>query len=191
MKLKKLLLLFSLVSSLSFANTSKFQFSLFPGAQFGVSKQDSVDGLSLNLLGAENQNVSGLDLSLIGYRKVNGNFNGVHLSLFFEVFKVKGNMKGVAFSLWNDIEGDVNGGSLGLVNTAGGNSTFQFGTLNVTKKEALIQFGIVNYANSVSGVQFGFVNATQNLEGLQIGIVNYAKNGLLPVLPFVNFKKTF
>lgn len=65
---------------------------------------------------------------LISYRKVNGDFSGVYLSLFFELFKVKGNMKVGCF----DIEGDANRGTLELVNIVGGNSTFQFGTLNLT-----------------------------------------------------------
>ncbi len=190
MRFKALVLGTLLASSVAFGATSAAQFSVFPGVQLGAGKTDSVNGFSLNLLGAENQNVSGLDLSLIGYRKVNGDFSGVHLSLFFEVFRVEGNMKGISFSLWNDIEGNANGGTLGLVNTVSGSSTFQFGVLNMVGNDALVQLGFINYAKNVSGIQFGFINATKHLEGLQVGLINYAENGFLPVFPIVNFKKT-
>jgi len=96
MKLKSLLAGIALLSSVSFGATQGAQFSILPGVQIGATKTDSIDGFSFNLLGAENQNVSGLDLSLIGYRKVNGNFSGLHLSLFFEAFRVDGNMKGIS-----------------------------------------------------------------------------------------------
>lgn len=192
------------LTSVTFGATQKTQFSIFPGVQFGANKNDSINGVSLNLLGAENQDVSGVDLSLVGYRQINGNFSGVHLSLFFEAFRVKGDMSGVSLALWNDIQGNVNGGNLGFINTVGGNSIFQlgainytkgdvtlqFGALNLSQEQALVQLGFVNYTKSVNGVQIGLINGTKNLEGLQIGFVNYAENGIFPVLPLINFRKT-
>lgn len=190
MKLKSLIAGVALLSSISFGATQGAQFSVLPGVQMGATTADSIDGFSFNLLGAENQNVSGFDLSLIGYRKVNGNFSGLHLSLLLEAFRVDGNMKGISLSLWNDIKGDVNGGNLGLVNTVGGNATFQLGGLNMVNQEAMVQLGFINYAQQVGGLQFGFINATKKLEGLQVGLVNYAENGVFPVLPIVNFRKS-
>lgn len=190
MKFKFLIAGLTLLSSVTFSATKGAQFSILPGVQMGATKSDSIDGISFNLLGAENQNVSGLDLSLIGYRKVNGNFSGLHLSLFLEAFRVDGNMKGISLSLWNDIKGDVNGGNLGLINTVGGDATFQLGGVNIVNKEALVQLGFINYAQQVGGLQFGLINATKRLEGLQVGLVNYAENGVFPVLPIVNFRKT-
>lgn len=190
MKLKSLIAGMALISSLSVSASQGAQFSVLPGVQFGATKADSIDGFSFNLLGAENQNVSGFDLSLIGYRKVNGNFSGLHLSLFLEAFRVDGNMRGISLSLWNDVKGSVSGGTLGLVNTVGGDATFQFGGVNIVNREALVQIGFVNYAQQVGGLQFGLINATKRLEGLQVGLVNYAENGVLPVLPIVNFRKT-
>lgn len=190
MKIKSLLAGALLLSSVAFGATKGAQFSVLPGVQFGATKSDSIDGVSFNLLGAENQNVSGFDLSLIGYRKVNGNFSGLHLSLFFEAFRVQGDMKGISFSLWNDIQGNVSGGNLGLVNTVGGDATFQLGGVNIVNREALVQLGFINYANQVGGLQFGFINGTKNLEGLQVGLINYAENGVFPVLPIINFRKT-
>ena len=61
----------------------------------------------------------------------------------------------------------------------------------MVRGEAVVQLGFVNYSESVSGLQFGFVNGTKNLEGVQVGLVNYAANGILPVLPIVNFRKSF
>lgn len=181
-----------LVSTVSFGATQPAQFSVVPGVQFGATKYDSIGNFSFNLLGAENRNVSGFDLSLVGYRQVTGNFNGFHVALFgLEAFRVSGNMSGVSLSLWNDINGNLNGGTLGLVNTVGGNATFNLGGVNIVRGEAVVQLGLANYAESVSGLQFGFVNGTKNLEGVQIGFVNYAANGVLPVLPIVNFRKSF
>ena len=181
-----------LASTVSFGATQPAQFSVVPGVQFGATKYDSIGNFSFNLLGAENRNVSGFDLSLVGYRQVTGNFNGFHVALFgLEAFRVSGNMSGVSLSLWNDINGNLNGGTLGLVNTVGGNATFNLGGVNIVCGEAVVQLGLANYAESVSGLQFGFVNGTKNLEGVQIGFVNYAANGVLPVLPIVNFRKSF
>ena len=181
-----------LASTVSFGATQPAQFSVVPGVQFGATKYDSIGNFSFNLLGAENRNVSGFDLSLVGYRQVTGNFNGFHVALFgLEAFRVSGNMSGVSLSLWNDINGNLNGGTLGLVNTVGGNATFNLGGVNIVRGEAVVQLGLANYAEFVSGLQFGFVNGTKNLEGVQIGFVNYAANGVLPVLPIVNFRKSF
>ena len=60
----------------------------------------------------------------------------------------------------------------------------------MVNQEAMVQIGFVNYAQQVGGLQFGFVNATKKLEGLQVGLINYAENGVFPVLPIVNFRKT-
>lgn len=181
-----------LASTVSFGAVQPAQFSVLPGVQFGATKYDSVANFSFNLLGAENQNVSGLDVSLVGYRQVNGNFSGFHVALFgLEAFRVNGNMNGVSLALWNDVHGNLNGGTIGVVNTTDGNSVFNLGGVNITKGEATVQLGFVNYAETTKGLQFGFVNATRDLEGVQVGLVNYAANGVLPVLPIVNFRKSF
>ena len=51
-----------LASTVSFGATKPAQFSILPGVQFGATKHDSVANFSFNLLGAENRNVSGLDV---------------------------------------------------------------------------------------------------------------------------------
>ncbi|MEG0234705.1 MAG: hypothetical protein RR523_00910 [Cetobacterium sp.] len=182
------------------------QLSIFPGLSLGASKEDSISKFSFNLLGATNNNVTGLDLSLVGIRTVEGNFKGQHLSLIpIEKFTVKGDLNGGSFSLWNDVEGtvngsvfglvntinDANGGAGGLVNLVKGNATSTFGLVSIVDGTVNKQFGFINRAESVSGVQFGLINSTRNLDGVQIGLVNHATNGVLPVLPLVNFRKTF
>lgn len=182
------------------------QLSIFPGLSLGTSKEDSISKFSFNLLGATNNNVTGLDLSLVGIRTVEGNFKGQHLSLIpIEKFTVKGDLNGGSFSLWNDVEGtvngsvfglvntinDANGGAGGLVNLVKGNAVSTFGLVSIVDGTVNKQFGFINRADSVSGVQFGFINSTRNLDGVQIGLVNHATNGVLPVLPLVNFRKTF
>lgn len=188
------------------ATEKNVQLSIFPGLSLGASKEDSISKFSFNLLGATNQNVTGLDLSLVGFRTVEGNFKGQHLSLIpIEKFTVKGDLNGGAFSLWNAVEGtvngsvfglvntinDANGGAGGLVNLVKGNAVSTFGLVSIVDGTVNKQFGFVNRAESVSGVQFGFINSTRNLDGIQIGLVNHATNGVLPVLPLVNFRKTF
>lgn len=181
------------------------QLSIFPGLSLGASKDESISKFSFNLLGAINQDVTGLDLSLVGLRTVEGDFKGQHLSLIpIEKFTVKGDLNGGSFSLWNDIEGtvngsvfglfntinDANGGAGGLVNLVKGNATSTFGFVSIVDGTVNKQFGFINRAESVSGVQFGFINSTRNLDGVQIGLVNHATNGVLPVLPLVNFRKS-
>lgn len=205
--LKKIVLLGAILGSvLSYANESNAQLSIFPGLALGASKEDSISKFSFNILGATNQNMTGLDLSLVGFRTIEGNFKGQHLSLIpIEKFVVKGDLNGGSFSLWNDVEGSVNGSVFGLVNTinnanggAGGlvnlvkgNAISTFGLVSIVDGTVNKQFGFINRAESVSGVQFGLINSTRNLDGVQIGLVNHATNGVLPVLPLVNFRKTF
>lgn len=187
------------------ATAKDLQLSIFPGLSIGASKENSISKFSLNLLGATNQHVTGLDLSLIGFRTVEGDFKGQHLSLIpIEKFTVKGNLNGGSFSLWNDIEGtvngsvfglvntinDANGGAGGLVNLVKGDIVSTFGLVSIVDGTVNKQFGLINRAEAVSGVQFGLVNSTKNLDGVQIGLVNHATNGVLQVLPLVNFRKT-
>lgn len=192
--------------TLSFSAEKNAQLSILPGISIGAKTEDSISKFSFNLLGAKNNNVKGLDLSLLGVRTVEGDFTGQHLSLIpIEKFTVKGNLNGGSFSLWNDIEGtvngsvlglvntinDVNGGASGLVNLVKGNAVSTFGLINMVDGIVNKQFGLFNRADTVSGVQIGLINSTRQLDGVQIGLVNHATNGVLPILPLINFSKSF
>ncbi len=65
-----------------------------------------------------------------------------------------------------------------------------WGAVNIAQGNALANVGFVNYAERTT-FQLGFVNATKHLDGLQIGLANYAENGIFPILPLINFKKSF
>ena len=74
---KKIVLIGSiLVSAVSFTGEKSPQLLIFPGLSLGANKEDSISKFSFNLLGAENKNVTGLDLSLVGLRTVDGDFKG-------------------------------------------------------------------------------------------------------------------
>lgn len=181
------------------------QLSLAPGLSLGAFQEDSISKFSFNILGATNKNVTGLDISILGLREIKGDFKGQHISLIpIDKFTVKGDLYGHSFSLWNDIDGaingsvfgglntvnDVDGGVTGLVNLVAGDVISTVGIINIIGGTANKQFGFFNRAKSVSGVQLGLVNSTKNLDGVQIGLVNHSINGVLPVLPLVNFRKT-
>lgn len=204
--MKKIILaIFTIFSLVSFAETKSFQISLLPKIQLGANHTDDINGVSLNILGAENSNVTGLDVTFLGYRKVNGNFKGLHLGIFPEMFDVNGDMSGLSLATINNIKGNSTA-TLGFVNLVDGNSAFQFGFVNYVKEKSIlqlggvnwcegtsnVQWGIFNYSNNARFLQLGIINGTKKLDGLQVGLINYAEtNALLPVLPFVNFTKRF
>lgn len=49
-----------------------------------------------------------------------------------------------------------------------------------------LQASVVNVAKSAKGLQLGLVNVATE-RGFQIGGINYIKDGLIPVLPVINF----
>ena len=61
------------------SNLKNVQLSIFSGLSLGASKEDSIFKFSLNLLGAMKNNVTGLDLFLVGIRTVEGDFKGQHV----------------------------------------------------------------------------------------------------------------
>jgi hypothetical protein len=191
MKINKLLLGGLLICSSAFGATKTSQISFLPGIQFGATKEDSISSLSFNVLGAENKNFSGFDLSLIGYRKITGDFNGVHFGVFPDILKVNGDTNGLILSTWNDVDGTTYGAAIGAINTIDKNADFNLGFINYVKGEVGAQIGFFNYSESVNFFQLGLINATENINGVQIGLVNYSANGIVPVLPLVNFKYSF
>ncbi|MFM5568779.1 LA_2272 family surface repeat-containing protein [Aeromonas veronii] len=80
--------------------------------------------------------------------------------------------------------------SLPGVNLTNNVQGLNWGAVNIAKGNALANVGFVNYAERTT-FQIGFINATKHLDGLQIGLANYAANGVFPILPLVNFQKSF
>lgn len=188
-----------------------------PGVNLPASEQ--VTGVRLDLLYGKTQQVKGLDLPLFALSDTN-DFTGLQLGLGLGAGRVRNHFKGIAVTLFNWHEGQDVGGNLGfvnytrsvsgvnlggianvtgdvyglnvagLVNYTGGVRGLNFAPVNVSRGKALASIGFVNYADSAT-FQLGFFNATQHLDGIQIGLGNYAPNGILPVMPLVNFSKSF
>ena len=61
-------------------------------------------------------------------------------------------------------------------------------SLIVTKGKEVngLQFSIVNLVDKLCGLQLGVLNIADDAT-VQIGILNFNKNGILPVLPVINF----
>jgi hypothetical protein len=185
---------------------------LLAGTTWAVPMQLSLPGVNLpagdvhgarfNVLYGETSNVKGVNLSL-GLSEMQ-NFTGVDVGLFFGVSHVKQNFKGLAINFVNWHEGQDRGVNMAFVNSANkvsginfggvnlnnGTDGLNWGGVNVVRGQSLVDIGIINYAERTH-FQFGLINATHHLEGLQIGLVNYAANGILPILPLVNFNKSF
>ncbi|MGL4510278.1 hypothetical protein, partial [Cetobacterium sp.] len=68
------------IISLKSVEEKSAQLSIFPEVSLGASKENSISKFSFNILGATNKNVTGLDISILGLRTVEGNFKGQHLS---------------------------------------------------------------------------------------------------------------
>lgn len=86
-------------------------------------------------------------------------------------------LDGIGFSgIWTDIEEEVKGVSCSLLVTTSG------------RTDGLQVSGAYNYAEEMSGVQAALVTRSRHLDkGIQLGLLNFADNGILPVMPLVNF----
>lgn len=65
----------------------------------------------------------------------------------------------------------------------------QLGFVNMLRAQSgdyALQLGFFNQSGE-NGVQLGFFNQAQNNATLQLGLININKNGLLPIMIFVNF----
>ena len=212
--MKKLLYLIAgvfLMTSMAFAE-NPVQLSV-PGANF---PEGDVKGARLNLLYGKTENVTGLNVSVLGLSEVE-NFKGLQLGFILGGARVNGEFTGASLGLFNWQEGqskgvnigllnytnNIKGVQLGFVNYTKNESLIDLGLLNATKGDSLLKVGLVNYTGGHSTIDLGFVNyaeattfqlglvnATKNLDGLQVGIINYAENGIFPVLPIVNFRKS-
>ena len=90
--------------------------------------------------------------------------------------------KGICGSLiWNGYERGQGFAFGGLVNS---DSTYPKGE-GYWKGASFA--GIANLADEHSGVQLGLFNRSKKIKGLQIGLINCAENGILPVMPLINF----
>ena len=187
--MKPLALLFG-CSALALAGTAHastpIQISL-PGVNLPASQQ--VEGARASLLYGRTASVKGIDLPVFALSDVNS-FTGLQLGIFFGAGRVRDQFQGVAINAVNWHDGQDRGVNLGFVNLTNNVQGLNWGAVNIARGNALANVGFVNYAERTT-FQIGFVNATKHLDGLQIGLANYAENGIFPILPLINFKKSF
>jgi hypothetical protein len=161
---KKLILSVLLVLGLmgmARAEDAKFlQLAIFNPCQL-IPENESIKGVSLDLIYVANRDVTGFSYT------------------FFGVNKATGDVKGVEWGLGNWVEGSVNGWQAGFLNRAGTRFVgFQEGVLNITKGDLTgVQLGPINWAEGfVHGAQAGLFNySTGRFIGLQGGAVNVSK----------------
>lgn len=200
-----------LMCNLAFAE-SPVQLSV-PGKNFPGG---DVKGGRLSLLYGKSSDATGLNVSVLGLSQVD-DFKGLQLGLFLGATRVDGDFTGVSASLFNWQKGvskgvnfglvnytrDMRGVNLGLVNYSEERGVVDLGLLNVHREDAMVNLGLVNYSGGETTVdiglvnyaesttfQLGLINATKNLDGVQVGLINYAANGVVPVLPIINFRKS-
>jgi hypothetical protein len=187
--------LLAFCSSQAYALVSPVGVSVVPPLQLPF-RGSSIVGARLNLFLGVHESVMGLDLGVIG-NMTDRSFGGLQVAGVFNRNKGPSTfyfaqIAGLSNVNLNNSEvyglqlaGGANisrgkSGVVGLAIAPLGNFAAQ-GTIYG------VEIGLVNRAKQVFGFQIGLVNIVEVLHGLQLGLVNVSKNGLLPVLPIVNF----
>lgn len=137
---------------------------------FAFNDVEDVDviGLRLNLPSGQCEQVTGLDLGLIGRSQY---YNGIQINLFRN--DVTDQMAGWQFGGYNSIG---RGNMLGL----------QTGLWNEAQTMYGFQAGLVNLADHAKGFQIGLVNRSESLYGYQVGLINIIRSSDVPFCPIVN-----
>ena len=185
------LMVFAAAASLK-ANTEGYvMLSVFHPGQIPIATT-SLDGVRINLIYGECQNLNGFDFGIAG--RVRERMNGFQLA---GCNLIGTDANGAQFAFANYIESDFAGFQLGLWNCIGGMGTgFQLGVWNEAAKFSGFEMGIVNWSGAVNGFQLGIVNRVTSGEFLQIGLVNFNESAISEtngdrefgyVLPFVNW----
>lgn len=199
------LLVLGLVSVLRAEDAAPLQLSIFSPMQM-VPENESIKGISLDLIYVVNRDVTGFSYTFFGVNKATGNVMGVEWGLgnwvdgFFYGWQdgivnrsgarvvglqqglvniAKGDLTGVQFGGVSWAEQFVHGVQAGIFNYSTGRFIgLQGGIVNVSKGQfSGAALGIVNYAEgSVKGFQGGIVNSAAEMHGLQLGLVNYTKS---------------
>jgi len=137
---------------------------------FAFNDSDDVDvvGLRLTLPAGRCEQVTGMDLGLIGRSTY---FNGLQINLFR-----------------NDVKDELAGWQIGGYNSAGLGSSFgiQVGLWSEAGSLDGIQVGLVNLADYANGIQVGLINRAEDLHGYQIGLINIIRGSDHPFCPLIN-----
>lgn len=188
------------LSQTAVANEVPAQFST---VGLNVPKSQDVNGFRFSLFHGQTEKVQGFDMAVLGLSEVD-KLDGISFNLLLGASKVNKEFSGASFGLFNWHLGQDTGFNMALVNNtshvkgvnlamvnlsktvAGAN----IGLVNYSDRLSLVDFGVMNYAKTTR-FQFGLFNVTENLQGLQIGLLNYAENGVVKILPLINFKRSF
>ena len=165
--------------------STPIQLSL-PGINLPNSHQ--VTGVRASFLYGRTNDVTGINLPVLALSDVD-NFSGLQVG-FLGAARVRQEFNGVALSVFNWHDGKDTGLNVGIVNLTNDVQGGNWGIVNVARGNALANVGFVNFAERTT-FQIGLVNVAKQLDGLQIGLANYAENGVFPILPLINFKKSF
>jgi hypothetical protein len=184
--MKKIVILLCLLFSVvSFGKTTYFQIGLTP--ELKLANAEKVTGVRVPIFFGTTEKVTGVDFNL--FTSEVDEFTGVSGGIFLGagIFtKVNTKFRGIGLNIATLQGGDSKGVLLGGFNMTNNFSGFKLGLFNYSKEHASVEVAIINYSNDVL-VQGGLINITKNLRGVQFGLLNFAENGILPVMPFINF----
>ena len=183
--MKKILILFLILSIASFSETTYFQVGVSPELQ--LFSGDEVKGVRVPVFFGTTEKVTGLDFNL--FTSEVDQFTGVSGGIFLGagIFsKVNTRFRGIGLNIANIQGGDSKGLLLGGFNFTNDFSGFKLGLFNYSKEKGGAELGIINYSKDAF-IQAGLINISSDIRGFQFGLLNFSKNGILPVMPFINF----
>ncbi|MEI6856567.1 hypothetical protein [Psychrilyobacter sp.] len=186
--MKKLILFLSLMVSVaitSFSETTNFQLGLTPTLNIGG--EEEVVGLRVPVFLGATEKVTGVDFNIFAGEvdEFTGLQGGIFLGMgIFNKVNIK--FKGAGLGLINLHGGESKGLLIGGANLTNEFTGLKVGIFNYSKLNSNYEVGIINYSKEAF-FQFGLINITDQINGVQIGFLNFASNGILPVMPFLNF----
>ena len=135
---------------------------------FNDTEDIDVVGLRLNLPSGQCEQVTGLDLGIIGHSEY---YNGIQINLWR-----------------NDVKDQLAGWQIGCYNSAGHGETvgLQTGLWNEVGSLSGFQVGLVNLADYANGFQVGLINRAEDLHGYQLGLINIIRSSQVPFCPLLN-----
>lgn len=133
---------------------SPIQVGLFGGNAQICAPETEITGLRLNLVYGENDDMSGLDLGIVGGgASISGlRLNAINLSDECS--------SGVEIGLVNIAKGEMHGWQCGIYNSAGSMRGFQL--------------GLINRCGDLYGIQIGLVNMIESGKVAMLPIVSWA-----------------
>ena len=135
---------------------------------FNDTEDIDVVGLRLNFASGQCEQVTGMDLGIIGRSQY---FNGLQLNLWR-----------------NDVKDALAGWQVGCYNLAGLSDAMgiQTGLWNESRTLYGFQCGLVNLADYAEGFQIGLINRVEGIHGYQIGLINIIRDSTVPFCPILN-----